>query len=162
MRRLSAMRDGKATRQVRKGSRSRTSHHQTAVVAILRASAVIGRRVGGVLGGYGLTPSQYNVLRIVRGSPDGLATMEIRSRLLDQEPGITRLIDGLERMGFLKRVRSQDDRRRIDCKITAAGSKVLGSLDEPIDTLDRAVLRRLSISEMKQLNSLLSCIEEAG
>lgn len=139
-----------------KSHETRISKQQEAVIAILRAGGLIRRSVVGLLQGYGLTQSQFNVLRILRETSEGLPTMEIALRLLDKEPGITRLIDALEEDGLLKRTRSGEDRRRIDCSITRKGQRVLRDLDAPIDELDRRLLKDLSHQELEQLNRLLS------
>ena len=141
-------------------TRRRTSPQQKAVVGVLRAASVIRRHVVRVLQGHGLTPSQYNVLRILRGAPAGLPTMEIAAGLLDEEPGITRLIDALEGRGFLERIRSSTDRRRIDCRITRHGLGLLGELDGPIDALDRQLLGRLSRTQVSELLRLTGAICE--
>ena len=111
-----------------------------------------------LLQGYGLTPSQYNVLRILRGSTEALPTMEIATRLVDEEPGITRLIDALERADLLKRRRSDSDRRRVDCRITRKGLKTLEEIDGPIDDLDIQLFGRITNKELKQIVRMMSCI----
>ena len=136
----------------------RISAHQETVVAVLRAAGVIRREVVKLLQVHRLSPSQYNVLRILRGSPDGLATMEIASRLIDEDPAITRLIDGVEKMELVERVRSPLDRRRIDCRLTEKGRELLGQLDGPLDQLDQRLLRGLAKKELRQLTELLSRI----
>jgi len=80
---------------------------------------------------------------------------------LDEEPGITRLIDGVERMGFLVRARSVDDRRRVDCRITKAGLQVLQHLDGPVDELDRKMLHKLTRAEVRELTRLMDSIDNS-
>src|SRR5580698_7142490 len=81
---------------------------------------------------YGLTPSQYNILRILRGEGKPLPILEIASRTITVVPGITGLIDRLERAGFVNRLRCEKDRRVIYVALTDQGNKTLADLDEPL------------------------------
>jgi len=137
---------------------SSISLQQEASVAVLRAAGVIRRNVAELLQGYDLTLSQYNVLRILRGSTEALPTMEIAARLVDEEPGITRLIDALERVDLLTRTRSDSDRRRVDCRITRKGFKTLAKIDGPIDELDSRLFGRITNKELKQIIRMMSRI----
>jgi len=104
----------------------------------------------------GLTPSQYNVLRILRGAgPDGLSCREIAERMLTRDPDMTRLLDRLEQRGLVSRARSTSDRRVVVTRITASAMKLLASLDEPIEELHRKQLRHLGREGLKQLTALL-------
>jgi len=134
------------------------SLHQESVVALLSAASRVRCRVVRLLQTQGVSPSQYNVLRILRGSQDGLATMEIAARLVDREPGITRLIDGLLARGHVERIPSSVDRRRVDCRITALGLDVLRQFDTPVEELDREMLCNLSGSDLRKLTRLLDQI----
>lgn len=81
----------------------------------------------------GVTPSQYNVLRILRGShPDALTCGEIGERLVTPGPDVTRLLDRLEERGWVERERDTGDRRVVRSRVTEAGLEVLGGLDEPV------------------------------
>jgi DNA-binding MarR family transcriptional regulator len=109
------------------------SPHQEALVALMRTADLVRRVVGDVVEPHGITPQQYNVLRILRGAgADGLATLEIAERMIEQTPGITRLLDRLERKKFVTRQRSAADRRCVYCRITDDGLAVLGRLDTPV------------------------------
>ena len=129
---------------------------EEAFVAILRTADGLRRRLARVVEPHGITPQQYNVLRILRGShPEPLPTLEIRERLIEQAPGITRLVDHLDRAGLLRRERAPDDRRRVDCWITEAGLALLGELDAEVDAVDAATAADLS---RKQLEGLLEAL----
>src|SRR6516165_2628234 len=104
---------------------------------------------------HGLTPSQYNVLRIVRGEGKPLPILEIASRTITVVPGITGLIDRLEQAGFVKRVRCETDRRVIYVALTDHGAKTLARLDEPLLALRQKLLGHLSQGELKDLIRLL-------
>src|ERR1700731_1690301 len=79
-----------------------------------------------------LSPTQYNVLRILRGSPDGLPCGEIANRMITRDPDITRLLDRLEKRGLISRWRESKDRRTVTARITPAGLKLPGDLDERV------------------------------
>lgn len=125
---------------------------------ILRAASRVRRSATQLISPHGLTLSQYNALRILRGAPEGLSTMEVCERLLEPSPGITRIIDGLVKKGLARRSPHPSDRRSILCQITDAGGELLGSLDEPIDRSDRELLESLTGAEVKQLTELLARI----
>ena len=131
------------------------SEHQRALVAIMAAAGRLRRQAGGLLDGHGLSASQYNVLRILRGAGGELPTMTIRERMIDPEPSITRLVDRLEKRGLVERVPCPDDRRRVDCRLTDDGVQLLAALDEPIDQADRALMAGLDEAELTTLADLL-------
>jgi DNA-binding MarR family transcriptional regulator len=104
---------------------------------------------------HGLTPSQYNVLRILRGEGKPLECMEIASRTVTVVPGITGLIDRLEVARLVQCERSEDDRRKVYVAITEKALGLLAELDAPVMNLHLQMVRNLSRAELKQLNSLL-------
>ncbi len=138
--------------------------HQQGFAAVLRTADALRRALGQVLEPHGLTGQQYNVLRILRGArPDPLPTMEIAHRMMEQTPGVTRLLDRLETKGLVTRERCGDDRRQVLCTITPLGLRLLAGLDEPVDRADEALLGALDESEMRQLIAYLSRIRgQAG
>jgi DNA-binding MarR family transcriptional regulator len=99
---------------------------------------------------FGLTPAQYNILRILRGEGKPLPILEIASRTITAVPGITGLIDRLEKAAFVERKRCPDDRRVIYVALTATGLKTLAEIDLPIVDLHRRLLGHLSRSEMRE------------
>lgn len=134
-------------------------HTKAAVLGILRAADVVRRRGTALLAPHGLTPQQFNVLRILRGArPQGLCTLTIAERMIEQTPGITRLIDRLEAKKLVARVRSEDDRRQIWCRITPAGLQLLARLDEPVGDVERAMMARLPRTDQVRLARLLETI----
>lgn len=106
-----------------------------------------------------VTPQQYNILRILRGAGEnGLPTLEIGNRMLEHSPGITRLIDRLERKKLVERVRSDVDRRLVTCKITSIGLEVLEKLQSGITQLHEEVSKNLDPTEKELFLTLLKRI----
>ena len=108
---------------------------------------------------YGLSPTQYNALRILRGAgKKGLSCSEIGERMINRDPDITRLVDRLEKRGFVHRSRGQKDRRTVVTRATPAALDLLKKLDRPIEQFHREVLGHV---EHGRLQSLLHTLEEA-
>lgn len=104
----------------------------------------------------GISDSQYNVLRILRGvGGDGLPCSEIGGRMVSRDPDITRLVDRLERAGLVERVRIARDRRVILVRLTLAGQKLVSELDQPVIELHRRQLGHLTRAELADLSRLL-------
>ena len=120
-----------------KQSRPFRSESHEAYVTLLRTADDAKRFVGRVLEPEGVTLQQYNVLRILRGAgSDGLPTLSVAERMIERTPGVTRLIDRMERKGWVCRERCTQDRRRVWCRITDEGLELLGRLDGPWDAVD--------------------------
>jgi DNA-binding MarR family transcriptional regulator len=103
-----------------------------------------------------LTTSQYNVLRILRGShPTRVTCTEIVERMVARDPDVTRLLDRLAERGLVDRMRSRSDRRVVQVGITAKGLDLLGGLDEPVERLPKVMLGHLGASQLRQLRTLL-------
>ena len=112
---------------------------------------------------HGLSPQQYNVLRILRGvGAEGLPCLEIAARMIGTVPDITRLIDRLEKAGYIERTRSDEDRRVVQVQITAVGLKLLARLDKPVVELHQQQLGHLNRKELSQLNELLLKARQAA
>ncbi|HEX4934272.1 MAG TPA: MarR family transcriptional regulator, partial [Gemmatimonadaceae bacterium] len=135
------------------------SRRQELFLALLRSAAVVKRPVAKVVEAHDLSLAQYNVLRILRGAGgDGLPTLAIRERMIEEAAGITRLIDKLEASGLVRRDRgASSDRRQVFCRITEAGLTVLAELD-PIVTA--AVDDTLADLDEGRLDALLDVLEE--
>jgi len=107
----------------------------------------------------GITIQQYNVLRILRGTGDeGLPTLDIRDRMIHEAPGITRLLDKLERSELARRERCAPDRRPVLCYITEKGLALLADLEEGMKEADNAAVGSLNESEQRQLLHLLDAV----
>jgi DNA-binding MarR family transcriptional regulator len=129
---------------------------EEAALSVLRTSDRIQICIARLLREHGLTPSQYNVLRILRGEGQPLPILEIASRTITVVPGITGLIDRLEQAGFVNRVRCETDRRVIYVALTNQGTRTLAGLDEPLVALHKRLLGPLSAAELRALIRLLA------
>ena len=135
------------------------NRRQEAAVALLRTVDVVRRRMARTIEPAGITLQQYNVLRILRGSGDGgIATLEIARRMIEQAPGITRLLDRLETKRLVRRQRCPSDRRQVLCWITGEGLELLGRLDVTVDRADADALSALDAEEIVRLIELLDSI----
>jgi len=125
-------------------------------VALLRTADHLERRAAAMLKPNGLSPTQYNALRILRGAGgDGLTCGEIGERMLNHDPDITRLLTRLERRGLIRRSRGQKDRRVITTRITSAGLNLLHSLDRPVEKFQRQLLCHVGKRGLQSLIRLL-------
>jgi DNA-binding MarR family transcriptional regulator len=129
-------------------------------VSLLRTADALMRGSEGVLKEADVLPAQYNVLRILRGSPNGLPCSEIAKRMISRDPDMTRLLDRMEKRGFISRERSTSDRRVVVTKITQPGLATLAYLDEPVREAHRKSLGHLGATRMKQLTDLLAVARE--
>ena len=124
-------------------------------VALAITTDVLSRRLEPVLRAADISPTQYNVLRILRGSPEGLACGEIGSRMISRDPDITRLLDRMEKRGLVSRCRETEDRRMVLTRITEAGQRLLKQLDSPVLETHRLLLGHLGPEKLKKLRELL-------
>src|SRR5690348_8135037 len=137
------------------------SPEEEALLSVVRTSDQLQIRFARLLREYGLTsPTQYNILRILRGEGKPLPILEIASRTITVVPGITGLIDRLEQAGFANRVRCAKDRRVIYVALADRGTTTLAALDEPLIALHHRLLGHLSQAELKQLIRLLEKVRE--
>lgn len=140
-------------------SRPFRSPRQEALLAILRSADLLRRGIAALLDPFGITPQQYNVLRILRGAgPAGLPTLVIGQRLIEQTPGMTRLINRLEAKGWVERHRNPGDRREVQCRLTPVGLALLTHIDPVMDAADQSMLATLSPEQLAQLIGLLDQI----
>jgi DNA-binding MarR family transcriptional regulator len=136
--------------------RRRPAHpEEDAFLDLLRATDMLSRGLITVLKSEDLSTTQYNVLRILRGSPEGLPCGEIGNRMITRDPDITRLLDRLEKRGLIARSRDAKDRRLVMAQITPAGLKLLGRLDEPVQETHRKQLGHLGRERLRALSKLL-------
>jgi len=131
------------------------SPEQEAILNIARTADRFGICFARLFREYGLTPSQYNVLRILRGEGQPLPILEVADRMLAAVPGITGVIDRLEGMGLIARRRCTEDRRVVFVAITPRGLDLLARLDEPEAALHKRLIGHLSPAELRELSRLL-------
>ena len=125
-------------------------------LAVMRTASLIRRAMTQAVAPFGITQPQYNVLRILRGAGSGgLPTLAVRDRLVDEAPGITRLVNKLERAGYLTRERSTPDRRQVFCFITRAGLALLKNVDPLIEAAADRGPTGLTMREQQSLIVLL-------
>src|SRR5437660_4442563 len=136
------------------------SPEQEAALSIVRTSDQLQIRFARLFREYALTPSQYNILRILRGEGKPLPILEIASRTITVVPGITGLIDRLEQAGLVNRLRCEKDRRVIYVALTDHGTETLTALDEPLVALHHKLLGHLTPAELKEMIRLLEKVRE--
>jgi len=128
---------------------------QEAALALLRTNDRLQIQFTRLFRRFGLTASQYNVLRILRGAGRPLPILEIAEQTVTVVPGITGLVDRLEQAGLVERERCEEDRRVVFVALTEKAKRTLARIDEPLVELHRSVMSHLSKSDIKQLISLL-------
>jgi DNA-binding MarR family transcriptional regulator len=139
------------------------SLEQEALLSIERTAAVLMHGFADSLKAHGITPTQYNVLRILRGAgPHGLCRNEIRDRLVAQVPDVTRLLDRMEEGGLVERERSDTDRRLVTTRITAEGLALLKRLDGPVTRSHARQLGHLTAAQLKSLIALLAHVRDGA
>jgi DNA-binding MarR family transcriptional regulator len=126
-----------------------------AFLDLLRTTDMLSRGLVEILKAEDLSSTQYNVLRILRGAPEGLPCGEIASRMITRDPDITRLLDRMEKRGLISRCRETKDRRLVMARITPEGLKLLGRLDEPVEEGHRRQLGHLGRDRLRALTELL-------
>jgi DNA-binding MarR family transcriptional regulator len=133
-----------------------SSLEEAAYLNVLRTASVLSEDVSEALKSRGLTPTQYNVLRILRGAGAvGLACGEVGERMVTRDSDITRLVDRMEKMGLVARERSTEDRRVVTTRITPEGMRLVNELDTPILELHQRQLQHMKPAELDTLVSLL-------
>jgi DNA-binding MarR family transcriptional regulator len=136
--------------------RSRMANpEETAFLDLVRTTELLSRPAAQLLKTEDLSPAQYNVLRILRGSPQGLTCREIGSRMITRDPDITRLLDRLEKRLLISRNRDDKDRRVVLTRITGNGLDLLARLDQPIQDLHRRLLGPLGPERLQALAQIL-------
>jgi DNA-binding MarR family transcriptional regulator len=143
------------TIQVEKRRRRAASPEEATFLELLRTTDMLSRGLIPILKSEDLSATQYNVLRILRGAPEGLPCGEIASRMITRDPDITRLLDRLEKRGLIGRCRENKDRRMVMARITPEGLKLLARLDEPVQEGHRRQLGHLGPDRLRTLTELL-------
>jgi MarR family 2-MHQ and catechol resistance regulon transcriptional repressor len=131
------------------------SAEQEAALNILRTGDQFQNRFGRFFRQYGLTPSQYNVLRILRGEGQPMPSLEIGSRMIQVVPAMTGLIDRLEKLDLVGRKRCIEDRRVVYIDLTDKARVLLKEMDEPVKKLEERLIGHLTRKELKELVRLL-------
>lgn len=128
-----------------------------------RTAAVLTHAFAEALKPFDVTPTQYNVLRILRGAgPAGLCRNDVRDRMVSQVPDVTRLMDRLEEAGMIERERSTADRRQVASRITQKGLDLLAALDGPVVAIHREQFGHMSEAQLRTLSELLELARSSG
>lgn len=133
---------------------------QELLLSIIRTASLLQHHFDQQTATAGITQQQYNVLRILRGSPDGLPVMDIGQRLLQPTPGISRLIKRLLDKKLIKRQQDHHDKRIYHCAITAEGQALLTQLQAPMDAIDGLLCSHLSHQDCSQAIATLENIRD--
>lgn len=149
---------GRLQQELRQGKPFRSPAHE-AVVALMRTTDLVRRRLAAVMEPHGITLQQFNVLRILRGGgAEGVPTLEVAARMIEQTPGITRLLDRLAAKGLVRRERCPKDRRQHLCWVTDEGTALLAALDEPLLAVAERSLQKLTLQDRVAFIRLLDAI----
>lgn len=139
------------------------SVHQEAFLNLARTHSALSDGLDRVLGPLGLSITQYNVLRMLRGAGrSGLCRNEIGRRLITRMPDVTRLLDRMERAGLVSRVRSTEDRRLVNTILTARGSQIVDKLDREVAKEHERTLGHMTNAQLTALVDLLGLAREGG
>ncbi len=139
----------------RTAPRRRGGAEEGAYIDLVRTTDFLSRPLVALLRIEDLSPQQYNVLRILRGSPEGLTCGEIADRMITRDPDITRLLDRLETRALVQRSRNTADRRVVLTRIAPEGLAMLARLDEPVRETHRRLLGHLGPARLRALADLL-------
>jgi DNA-binding MarR family transcriptional regulator len=146
---------GKIEQELKQTKPARLLEEET-TLNILRTAEVVTQQVSDVLRPYDLSPTQYNVLRILRGAGSaGVTCKDISERMITRDPDVTRLLDRLARRGLIRRDRADTDRRYVTVRMTAAGLALVNDLDRHVDQLHRRIMKRLQPDRLRTLVDLL-------
>jgi DNA-binding MarR family transcriptional regulator len=130
-------------------------------LALLRTADALGQDAEQLTKSIGLTGTQYNVLRILRGAgPNGLPCRGIGERMISRDPDMTRLLDRMEKGGLITRARQKDDRRVVNTQITEEGLGLLRKLDQPMRELHRNQFQHMAAAQMKTLGELIDVLKK--
>jgi len=139
-----------------RANRYQPSLEERVSVLILRAADFVGEQGEQLFKSHGLTGTQYNVLRILRGAgAEGLPCKSVGDRMISHDPDMTRLLDRMEKRGLIVRERQRDDRRVVKTRITAQGLEILKKLDQPVREVHKKHFAHVGATKLKQLEELL-------
>jgi DNA-binding MarR family transcriptional regulator len=144
-----------------KQTRPFKSLYEETLLNLVRTSEVLSARTEDALKEHGITGTQYNVLRILRGAgPAGLACGAIGERMLTRESDMTRLIDRMLALKLVERTRHEGDRRVVVTTLTEKGRQLLTTLDPVVKEVQRRLLGHMEEASLKQLIGLLEQARE--
>ena len=140
-----------------------SSAQEEALLNLMRTSDRLSRHMQRIIKPWGVTATQYNVLRILRGAgPEGLTCSEIGNRMLTADPDITRLLRRLKGLKLIRQHRDRRDRRVVRTVIAETGLKLLEEMDPVIRQAPDELLGHMSAAEVAELTRLLEKAREHG
>ncbi len=151
-----------ALREELKKRGSFASVEQEAMLAIMRTSDLLENRLARLLREHGLTLSQYNVLRILRGEGKPLPCLEVAERMIQVAPAITRVVDHLLALDLVSKTQSSADRRIFTIELKPAAIQLLADLDQPVLDLHAALMNGVKKSDLKSLIQILESVRAAA
>ena len=135
---------------------------EEAVLNLGRTFEVLQQKLSEAFKPHQLTPTQYNVLRILRGAgPEGVTCSQAGERMVNHDPDMTRLLDRLEARKLVERKRSSQDRRIVITRITRTGMALVNSLDEPLKALLKQHVGHVGKEKLEQLIDTLEILRKA-
>jgi DNA-binding MarR family transcriptional regulator len=136
---------------------------QEAYLSVGRTWARLEHQLGEVLKPLGVTPTQYNVLRILKGAgAKGLCRSEIMDRMIARVPDATRLLDRMEAAGLIARARDAEDRRFVTTRITAEGIRVVAAAEGPVMATHASQFETVSEQDLRHLVEVLERVRDTG
>jgi DNA-binding MarR family transcriptional regulator len=138
------------------------SVEQEAMLAIMRTSDLLENRLARLLREHGLTLSQYNVLRILRGEGKPLPCLEVAERMIQVAPAITRVVNQLLAMDLIRKTQSSDDRRVFTIELKPAAIRRLAELDQPVLDLHATLMDGVKKSDLNSLIQTLEAVRAAA
>lgn len=148
--------------EIKQGRPFESLEHE-AHLSVLRTAAMLEHEFAELAKPYGVTPTQYNVLRILKGAgPAGLCRNEVRDRLVARVPDASRLLDRLLDAGLVERERDETDRRLVNTRITRDGVRVLTQLERPVADLHHRKFSRLTKAQLRALIDALAAVRDDG
>lgn len=143
-------------------SKPGSAPEEVAHLELMRTFEALSHRFTQVFKTHDLSPTQYNVLRILRGAPEGIPCGEIGNRMVTRDSDITRLLDRLEKRSLVTRCRETKNRRTVWTRITPEGLALLKELDEPVRTAHVELLGHLGTERLKLLTDLLRLARQSS
>ena len=134
------------------------SLEQEAMLALMRTSDLLENRLARLFREYGLTLTQYNVLRILRGEGQPLPCLEVAERMIQVAPAITRVVDQLLKLDLITKTQSDSDRRVYEIDLTPAAAKLLKKMDQPVLDLHASLLKTVTKGDQRTMIRILEVI----
>jgi len=132
-----------------------------AMVSVMRTAAVLDHALAEALKPHGITPTQYNVLRILRGAGEkGLCGRDVGSRLVSRVPDVPRLLDRMTEMGLISRERDPDDRRHVTARITPAALRLMEDVEPVLESVEASRLGALDEDTLRVLIDALAVVRQ--